>query len=879
MIWHSEDIQNVLETLQTDSRDGLTPEQAAKRLESVGLNQPAGKPSPSFFRCLPGQLKNAMTLILSAAAAVSLGFGIYRALQGEGAHWIEPSLVLLIVLAGAAFGAVRESRAAASLQTLNRLSVPSARVIRGGEIRGVEHAVISSLELTPGDIIEMEAGDLIPADCRLLHTDSFQCDESSLIGEPVLADKDADAAADDIAPLGERRNMAYAGCVAVRGRARAVVVETGMNTERGKAALLLEKGEGAETPLQQKLGQLGRLLSLPVPVICAAVVLTGLLNHQLIPDILLTAVSLAAVVLPQGLSATAVPALAAGARRMAAKNAVVRRLSAVETLNNVSVICTDKTGVLTRNRMTVTCLYAGNRLIPVGRDTPLSAGGEALLRLTALCTGGGANAAGGKERRPDNATEAAILSCALQNGMDPRLLRSEHPCLGEIPFDSGRRLMTTVNLIEGKHVVIVKGAPDVLLPLCSAGNIQAAEKAHEEMTGQALRVLAVGYRYLEEPPLEYLPEQLERDLSFAGLVGLADSPRPDTAEAIRLCGDAGIRTVMITGDHPAAAAAAARQLGLLREGEEVMDSPRLAVMSDSDLSEHIRDYPVYARATPADKLRLLKAWQRTGETVVMTGDGIDDAPALQSADIGCAMGASGADVARSAADMTLIDDHFATIVASVREGRGVHDNIFKTVRFLLASRLGILLVFLLSMLLCQGGLLPPAQLLWVSLAAGALPALVLERGSAEEGAMRRDAHPFGRWTAVLWQGGLIALLTLAACFAGSRLLDGRSPALGETMALATLAFSQLVYAFELRLSRSLFRTGPRLNRYMMAVFAVSLLLTLAVLLFPPLQLLFGTIPMTGAAWGIVAGLSLVPLPVLEAARGLSALRRRKDSRK
>ena len=881
MIWYSEEKEKVLETLQTDAQDGISAEQAAERLEKTGPNQLREKAPQSFFRRFLGQLKNAMVIILILAAAVSLGLSVYNTFQGLEADWVEPIVIVLIILINAILGVIQESKAEAALQALKNLSAPSARVIRGGEIRGGERITISSTELVPGDIVEMEAGDLVPADCRLLQTASFKCDESALTGESVPSEKDADGAVPNIAPLGDRVNMAYAGCAVSYGRARAVVVETGMNTEMGKIASLLENEKETDTPLQQKLGRLGKTLGFLALGICAVIFVVGLLDQLPILDMFMTAVSLAVAAIPEGLPAIVTIVLAIGVQRMVAKNAIIRRLPAVETLGSASVICSDKTGTLTQNRMTLTRLYTGGRTLPVKKNTSLTPGGEALIRLAALCTDGEVRVNDGKEQHLGDPTETAILACALHSGIDLKNLRSEHPRLGEIPFDSDRKLMTTVNLIEGKTVAIVKGAPDVLLSRCVSGDTKAAAKANDEMGRQALRVLAVGYQYLDEMPVDCLPEQLEHNLTFAGLVGMIDPPRPEAAEAIRVCDGAGIRTVMITGDHVVTATAIARSLGILHDDSEAVDGQRLAAMSDEELFAHIREYRVYARVTPADKIRIVKAWQQAGEIVAMTGDGVNDAPALKAADIGCAMGITGTDVAKGAADMTLTDDNFATIVTAVREGRGIYDNIRKAVHFLLSCNLGEIITVFVAMLVWRESPLLPVQLLWINLVTDSLPALALGMEPVERDVMERSPRgrseslfARGMGPAAIWQGFLIGLLTLAAYFIGSRCMGGLNIALGETMALATLAISQLIHAFNVRSSHSLFQVGFHTNKYMLGAFAASLLLTLAVLLIPPLQTIFETTSMSGAAWWIVAGLALVPLLVMEVVKGVTALTRR-----
>ncbi|HJD24179.1 MAG TPA: calcium-translocating P-type ATPase, PMCA-type [Firmicutes bacterium] len=875
MIWYSEKTEKVLESLGTDPEAGLSPETAQERLQAYGPNKLQEKAPRSFFRRFLDQLKDVMVIILMIAAAVSLGLSIYNAATGGEADWVEPIVIIAIVLINALLGVIQESKAEAALEALKNLSAPEARVRRGGTLQTVKAA-----ELVPGDIVEMEAGDLVPADCRLLEAARFQCDEAALTGESLPVSKDADASVPTVAPLGDRLNMAYSGCPVSYGHARGVVVETGMNTEMGKIATMLDEEKETATPLQQKLARLGKSLGFLALGICVVIFIIGLIDRLPPLDMFMTAVSLAVAAIPEGLPAIVTIVLAIGVQRMVAKNAIVRRLPAVETLGSASVICSDKTGTLTQNRMTLVKVYDGKETVPLTEETPDSV--LALLRMGALCTDGTVQIVDGAEKHLGDPTETAIVAAALHNGMPKEELISEHPRLGEIPFDSDRKLMTTVNLIHGQRVVIVKGAPDILLGRCVAGNLEAAAAANEEMAKDALRVLALGYKIIDEMPMDCRPEELENGLTFGGLFGMIDPPRPEVTAAIAECDTAGIRTVMITGDHVTTAAAIARELGILHDDSEAITGAELAKLSDDELFENIRRYRVYARVTPADKIRIVKAWQRAGEIVAMTGDGVNDAPALKAADIGCAMGITGTDVAKGAADMTLTDDNFATIVTAVKEGRGIYDNIRKAVHFLLSCNLGEILTVFVAMLLWRESPLLPIQLLWINLVTDSLPALALGMEPVEFDVMTRKPRKKSEsifagglgLTAVL-QGIMIGLLTLAAYFIGSRVFTlpggGVNIPLGEGMAFATLALSQLIHAFNVRSSHSLFRVGFHTNKYMLGAFAASLILMLVVLLIGPMQALFGISPLSGAAWGVVAGLAIAPLVIMEIVKGIQAL--------
>ncbi len=873
MIWHSDTTEAVLQELQTDRTRGLSAETAANRLQEHGPNVLQEKKPRTFFQRFLDQMKSAMVIILLIAALVSIGLNIYHMIQGESGDWVEPIVIVAIVLLNALLGVIQESKAEAALQALKNMSAPSARVWRDGALQ-----VISSHELVPGDIVEMEAGDLIPADCRLLDASAFKCDESALTGESLPVDKLADADVPDIAPLGDRINMAYSGCIVSYGKATATVVETGVHTEMGKIAAMLENEKQADTPLQEKLEQLGKKLGFLALGICVVIFAIGLIDKLNVMDMFMTSVSLAVAAIPEGLPAIVTIVLAIGVQRMVSQNAIVRRLPAVETLGCASVICSDKTGTLTQNRMTLMQAYAGGRLVDLNGQPP--EGVLALVKLATLCTDGSVTVKDGKETAIGDPTETAIISYALHHGMDKQELIIDHPRIGEIPFDSDRKLMTAVHVIEGKNVVIVKGAPDILLSRCDGVEEQPVLEANRQMAEQALRVLAVGYKYIEEMPSICEPADLESGLSFAGLLGMIDPPRPEVRDAIEKCKTAGIRTVMITGDHIVTAAAIARDLGILDDNHEAITGAQLEQLSDEELAQNIDRYRVYARVTPSDKIRIVKAWQQAGEIVSMTGDGVNDAPALKAADIGCAMGITGTDVAKGAADIVLMDDNFTTIVASVQRGRGIYDNIRKAVHFLLSCNFGEIVTVFLAMLFWRESPLMPIQLLWINLVTDSLPALALGMEPVEYDVMNRKprgknesifAHGLG--VNAIWQGTMIGLLSLVAYYLGSRGLSGGALniPLGETMAFAVLAFSQLVHALNLRSSHSLFRIGLHSNWYMVGAFAASALLMVAVLLIPVLQGVFELTSMTGAQWGLCALLALVPFVVMELYKGVRSL--------
>lgn len=872
MTTHSQSKDEVLQGLFSNAERGLSSEQVAALKAKYGPNKLQEKKKKTNFQRFLEQFKDVMILILLAAAAVSF---VIAVVEGDPAGFFEPALILLIVVLNAIMGVVQESKAERALEALKSLSAPHARVLRDGEER-----VIDASELVPGDILHLEAGDFVPADARLLHSVSLKSEESALTGESVPSEKDAEALVAENASLGDRSNMVFSGCSITYGTATAVVTGTGMNTEMGKIAGLLEDETDSQTPLQKKLAQLGKYLGIVALIACAIVFVVGLFSGLNPLEIFMTAVSLAVSAIPEGLPAIVTIVLAIGVQRMVKKNALIRRLPAVETLGSASVICSDKTGTLTQNRMTLTKVWVDGAGQPEDVGSHNSPEAKNLLLCGALCCDGSVVFGDdGTEQHLGDPTETAILVAAHKNGLEQEQLRQAYPRVAEIPFDSDRKLMTSVHRMDGKIVVIVKGAFDVMASRCVRGDLQAAKVHNEQMSTAALRVLAVGYKTVEAVPEPPTPQTLENGLTFLGLVGMIDPPRPEAKAAVATCRKAGIRPVMITGDHVATASAIAKELGIMAAGDRAVTGAELDAMSDEQLDQEVEHICVYARVSPENKIRIVKAWQRKGQVVSMTGDGVNDAPALKAADIGCAMGITGTDVAKSAADMTLTDDNFATIVDAVREGRGIYANIRKVVGFLLGTNIGEVLTVFLAMVLWQKTPLLSMQLLWINLVTDSLPAIALGMEAVEPDIMDQTPKPrdegifaHGLGLRIALQGLLFAALSLIGFAVGEKVTGALAG--GQTMAFLVLSLSQIVQAFNMRSERSLFRIGPLTNRALNGAALLSILLVCLVL-FTPARIAFGLVALPGSLYLLGFGLVLVPLVVLEAAKACGQIRRRR----
>ena len=857
--WYAKSPGEVLSGLGTSRQSGLSSRQAQERLAQYGPNKLSGaKKEPLWLRFL-NQLRDPMILVLLAAAGLSL-------LSSGGEDWVEAVIILVIVLVNAVISITQENSAEKALEALQKMSAPLAKVIRGGTQQPLE-----TDGLVPGDIIVLEAGDLVPADARILECANLKADESAMTGESVPVTKQAVESLPPETVLGDRVNMVISSTVITNGRAVCVVTGTGMDTEVGRIAGMLLGEKDGDTPLQRKMAEISKTLSFVCLAVCAVMFGVGLLYHRPILEMLMAAVSLAVAAIPEGLPAIVTIVLALGVQRMVKHNAIVKKLPAVETLGCAGVICSDKTGTLTMNRMTVQQVWTcGDR----HRREVLTIG--ALCNDTVLSPDG---------KTAGDPTETAFVDAALLEGLDKNALERELPRVAELPFDSERKLMSTVHPLNGKYRVMVKGAPDVLLSRCAraladgtrpldAALAREAAAANAAMAERALRVLACAYKDVDELPRELTSETLERDLTFAGLVGMIDPPRLEAKEAVAQCYAAGIRPVMITGDHKLTAVAIARELDIFRDGDLAITGEDLDFMPQELLEQDVDKFSVYARVSPEHKMRIVKAWQKKGMVVAMTGDGVNDAPALKAADIGCAMGITGTDVAKGAADMILTDDNFATIVRAVEQGRGIYANIKKSIHYLLSCNIGeIITLFLATLFNFHQQPLVAVQLLWLNLVTDSLPALALGMEPVEPSVMREKPRPasqplFDRAFSLrlAWQGVMVGLLTLAAYWLGEYVLS--DPALADatanTMAFATLTFCQLFHAFDVRSeTQSIARLGLLSNPAMNKAFLVGMGLQLIVLLAPPFQAIFQVCPLNAVEWLVVLGLSLTPLVICE----------------
>jgi Ca2+-transporting ATPase len=842
---------------------GLPESEAALRLQKFGTNQLKEKKSRGPLSIFLEQFEDFIIWVLIVAALVS---GVLR-------EWIDAAAIVAIVFLNAILGFIQGYRAERALAALKKLASPTSKVIRAGQ-----HLVIPSSHIVPGDLIELEAGDNIPADARLVYaTANFSTAEASLTGESVPVAKTILKLEEKEPPLAERANMVYAGTAVASGKARALVAETGMRTELGRIAGMIQEIESATTPLQKKLEEFGKRIVYVCLVLVAVVFLLQAWRSGDLLETFITAVSLAVAAIPEGLPAVVTIALALGVQRMVKRHALIRKLPSVETLGSATVICSDKTGTLTKNEMTVQAVYAGKKLFKVsgvgyepqgeywleGKAVQLHDHPELgkALRCGVLCNG--AELAGNKII--GDPTEGAILTAAAKLGLRKDKLEAEYSFVEEIPFDSERKKMTIIRRQGGKYFAFVKGAPDVLLDNCTEIDKAAVLKMNSLLASQALRVLAVAYKILDEAPQKYEAESIEKDLSFLGLIGMIDPPREEVKAAIKNCQRAGIKTVMITGDHKNTAVAIARELGLFQVNSLALSGEELGQISEAELYNRAERISVYARVSPEHKLRIVRALRRNGEIVAMTGDGVNDAPAVKEADIGVAMGITGTDVTKEVSDMVITDDNFASIVAAVEEGRGIYDNIKKFVHYLLSCNVGEILVMFIASLIGWPIPLMPIQILWVNLVTDSLPALALGMDPVDPAIMEKPPRPpnqpvitAGRGWLMLGQGSFIAFCSLLA-FGFILFVERGSIERARTAAFIVLSCSQLFHSFNCRNMReSLFTIGVFSNNNLILANGISFLLQMAAVYLPFFQTIFKTEPLGLSDWFLVVGISSFP---------------------
>ncbi len=882
--WFNKTVDEVESTLKTNAENGLTAEEAKKRQEEYGLNELKAKKKKSLFVKFLEQFKDFMIIILIISAIIS---GVVGVAQGEG--FTDTIIILVVVVVNAIIGVAQENKAEKSLEALQKLSSHVAKVVRDGKLQ-----VIQSKELVPGDIVILETGDYVPADLRIIEAVNLKSQESALTGESVPVEKMAAKIEDEKIGIGDRVNMLFSSSLITYGRGKAVVVETGMNTEVGKIADIINTAEEQGTPLQQKLNKLGKTLGIVALAICAVIFVVGLLYGKEPIHMFMTAVSLAVAAIPEGLPAVFTIVLAIGVQRMVKRNAIVKKLPAVETLGSASVICSDKTGTLTQNKMTVEKVFCDGNLVNLEESADMI-DIQKLVYASMLCND---TKISEDDKLTGDPTETALVDMAFKLDFDPSVY-GMFPRVAEIPFDSDRKLMTTVHEENGNYVVYTKGGVDELLANCSSyileGDIKTDLEEYKEiirrynmeMAQNALRVLAMAYKVLDHKPTAEEIKELESNLTYIGMVGMIDPPRLEVKDAVQECKEAGIKTVMITGDHKITAIAIAKSLGILENDDEAITGTELEEMSDEELIRNVRKYSVYARVSPEHKVRIVKAWQANGETVAMTGDGVNDAPSLKIADIGCAMGVVGTDVAKEAADVILTDDNFATVVSAVEEGRRIYDNILKAIQFLLSSNIGEIVVLFLAILITpllskQFGVditlietLLPIHILWINLVTDSLPALALAVDPAADNVMKRKPlkntkkgiFTKGMTWRIVYQGLMIGLLTLTAFIIGLSTPDvsqEEKVKIGQTMAFYVLALSELVHVFNIRDNkRSIFKTGIFNNSKLILETVVSASLMFVILFTQGLRDIFGLVMLPAMHVFETVMLVLAPVIIVE----------------
>ncbi|HIR73812.1 MAG TPA: calcium-translocating P-type ATPase, PMCA-type [Candidatus Coprenecus pullicola] len=861
--YYNHSVEEVSKEFQTDAERGLSPDEIASRLEKYGKNMLIQKKGRPFIVMFLEQFKSFLIILLIIAAVIS---GVMGVRTGEGL--LDTYIIMGILLLNAFIGAYQEYQAQKSMDALKKMAAPMAKVVRGGE-----SYIVNVEDVVPGDVVVLEVGDIVPADIRLSESVNMSIQESSMTGESVPVEKSPDTIAEKEVPLGDRKNMAFSSGVVTFGRGKGIVVGTGMNTEIGKIAGMLNRDSDTQTPMQVRLEKLGKVIGIASILICVVIFIIGVLYGRDIIGMFMVAVSLAVAAIPEGLPAISTIILSMGVRRMARHNAIIRKLPSVETLGCTTVICSDKTGTLTKNQMTVVEDYA------------VSGNIDPLVSVAVLCCDAKmVRSSDGSTTKVGDPTEIALIDLGARHGVVKDTIESQCPRVGEVAFDSSRKRMTTINRMEdGSLRANVKGGLDEILSVCdrietadgvreiTTSDIVDLQKRNESMAESALRVLAMAYRPMEEVSSEM--EEVERNLIFVGMVGMIDPEREEVVGAIAECRSAGIRPVMITGDHKVTALAIAKKIGIFRDGDLAITGTDLEKLDDAYFDANVDKYSVYARIAPEQKERIVTAWQKRGEIVAMTGDGVNDAPALKKADIGVSMGITGTEVAKDASDMVLQDDNFVTIVSAVSEGRRIYDNILKTILFLLSTNLGEVILLFITSIFNMGIPLLPIHILWINLVSETFPALALSLDPAAKDVMSKSPRGKGKqfmdrgmiWR-ISYQGLMVTAITLTAFIIGN---NQGGEALGQTMAFASLIMAKLVHAGNLHSNtESRFKFNILDNKPLIFALLMSLVLTLAVLLISPLMTAFEFVSMNMNQWGIIVLLALVPLVVVELFKAL-----------
>ena len=863
-MWYTLSTKEVEKQMQTNIEFGLNEKQVEDKQNKFGLNKLEEKKKESIVIKFIKQFNDFMIIILIIASIIS---AVVARLEGSN-DYFDSIIIIAIVVFNAIMGLVQEAKAEKSLEALKKMTAPTCRVKRNGKI-----STIKSEQIVPGDIVLLEAGNYVPADCRLISSSNLKIEESSLTGETVPVLKDANCMLKEKTALGDMVNMAFSTTIVVNGHGEAIVTDIGMNTKVGKIAKMIITNEAPETPIQKKLGEVGKSLGIACLGICLLIFVIGLLKKIEPIEMFMTSVGLAVAAIPEGLPAIVTIMLSIGVTKMAKKNSIIRKLPAVETLGSSSVICSDKTGTLTQNKMQVT------KIANINGETNDKEYIKWLMGMATMCTDVEISKENGKMELTGEPTEKAIVSKALDEGQNKNELYNVMKRVKDIPFDSSRKMMTTIHKMPNGYRVITKGAPDVLLKRCNKvydnGNVttldysktKLIENQNNKMADEALRVLAIAYLDIPNLPSKIDTETVEKNLIFIGLIGMIDPPREGVKEAVATCKKAGIKTVMITGDHIITAKAIAKDLGILRGSDLAVTGEELDKIPQSILQKNIMNYSVFARVTPEHKVRIVKAYQSTGAVVAMTGDGVNDAPALKNADIGIAMGKNGTDVAKNAADMVLTDDNFVTIVEAVKQGRNIFDNIKKAVHFLIATNIGEIVTIFLGLVLGLKSPLLAIQLLWINLVTDSLPAIALGLEKPEADIMdkkprdsKKGIFADGLWQRIITEGTMLGILTLVAFSVGNYLYDIE---VGRTMAFVSLGLLELVHSFNIKSEETIFKVGLFENKYLLGAFILGALLQIVVVVIPSVAEVFKLVPLTQVQWMYTFGISILPLVIME----------------